>query len=279
MIKTKIKNITYIFAGFISVIDIAFALGPIWNATTPNIAEKEAQSTVSSSEFNRVINTLQNISNDGSFIGINTNTPQSTLDINGGLTVRSILPANILDGVGDCSTIGTDSNGKFKCKPTYDWVYSGWDACTASCGGGTQKQTAICRRDDGMTFGTHIASNALGRVLCGTPSILQNCNTHSCCTASTGVDLAYGQTCKGYCEGLSPAQSCASADHDNDGEYSASWKSTSCTFVRRGWPNDCGKKNGYTASISCKYFGGGSASKTNRAKVTSSSGTCNCSCP
>jgi len=65
------------------------------------------------------------------------------------------------------------------CAPTYTYsfVYSGWSACSATCGGGTQTRSVSCQRNDGAT---------VANSYCGTPgSTSQSCNTAACPTNYT----------------------------------------------------------------------------------------------
>ena len=60
---------------------------------------------------------------------------------------------------------------------TYEFVGDGnWTACSATCGGGTQYQGAICKRNDGVTK-TNAFCNADG---IATPTLSRPCNTQTC---------------------------------------------------------------------------------------------------
>jgi hypothetical protein len=80
---------------------------------------------------------------------------------------------------------------------TYEFVGDGnWTACSATCGGGTQYQGAICKRNDGVTK-TNAFCNADG---VATPTLSRPCNTQSCnnvsctsCTLSSDANILIGQ--------------------------------------------------------------------------------------
>jgi len=73
---------------------------------------------------------------------------------------------------------------------SYSWAdWSGWGGCSASCGGGTQYQTANCRRSDGQNVDQGHCGGSWG----GGPTYTwgQSCNTQSCCTPNNYV-YSYG---------------------------------------------------------------------------------------
>lgn len=66
----------------------------------------------------------------------------------------------------------------------YNFVGDGnWSPCTASCGGGTQHQGAICKRNDGTTK----ANNFCNSDGVGTPTLSRPCNTQPCQSIWTGI--------------------------------------------------------------------------------------------
>ena len=67
-------------------------------------------------------------------------------------------------------------SGVWKRAYTYSYSYSGWTACTAKCGGGTQTRTASCRRSDGVTVSDAFCT-ASG---VSKGALSQACNTQAC---------------------------------------------------------------------------------------------------
>ena len=74
-----------------------------------------------------------------------------------------------------CTSGGSVQNcGSSMCIPyTYSWVQSGFSACSASCGGGTQTQSVYCQRSDGTSVADSYCST-------GKPATSQSCNTQAC---------------------------------------------------------------------------------------------------
>lgn len=58
----------------------------------------------------------------------------------------------------------------------YSWAPSAWGSCSASCGGGSQTRTIICRNNRGGAV-----PNGFCRQYAGNPPVSsQTCNTHGC---------------------------------------------------------------------------------------------------
>ncbi len=171
--KKIFTKTTGFLLGIFCIGGIVYAATSLWNIN--DIEDKKVGRIVSSEEFNKIVNTLRNIHNDGTNIGINQPNPEYTLDVNGDVIVRDILekPSNYTT-LG-CSTLGTDETGKLKCKPTYHWVYSAWSNCKKPCGGGTKTRTINnCERDDGQIVDNSYCTES--------PSLKTSCNTQPCCT-------------------------------------------------------------------------------------------------
>lgn len=65
----------------------------------------------------------------------------------------------------------------------YTWQTDNWDACSASCGGGTQTRTVTCTRNDGRAMPDAFCTDAGPK-----PAMSQSCNTHPCYTYSWSTD-------------------------------------------------------------------------------------------
>jgi|GEM_PF-7038451 len=159
-IKNTLTKISGFILGIIFVGGIVFAAA-IWNINIPNKAERDI---ITSIEFNSVVNTLKNVYNDGTNVGINQPAPQETLDVNGDIIASEVLNK---DGNYDgpdatlgCSTLGTDNTGNLECHSSYGWVYSGWSSCSNTCGIGTKiRSVTACKRDDGKTVNNSYCNN------------------------------------------------------------------------------------------------------------------------
>lgn len=165
-----------------SFLGFSFVIGIVFAATTNinDISDKNERDAVTSEEFNSIVNTLKNIYNDGTNIGINQPIPQATLDVNGDVLVSNIIYNEIDKNIDStCSTLGTDSSGNFKCKPSYDWEYpASWTDCSKKCGPGNKYKTATaCKRDDGKTVDNSFCTAS-------TKKLSEKCNKGSCHTYS-----------------------------------------------------------------------------------------------
>jgi len=56
---------------------------------------------------------------------------------------------------------------------SYAWVSGGWGSCSKSCGGGTQVQTVVCQRNDGVAVDESFCDG-------DKPASAQTCNTEAC---------------------------------------------------------------------------------------------------
>ncbi len=171
--KNTLIKISGFMLGVFCVSGVVFA-ATIWNISS--VPKKEVSNSISSIEFNSVVNTLKNIYNDGTNVGINQPAPQETLDVTGDIIASEVLNK---DGNYDgpdatlgCSTLGTDNNGNLECHSTYAWVYSAWSDCSKSCGGGKKTRTAECNRDDGEIVADKFCTTV--------PVLSKSCNI-SCC--------------------------------------------------------------------------------------------------
>lgn len=261
--QKHIKNCVSLFLGFFFVIGVSFAAITISssNTTAPLIPERTERSTITSSEFNRVVNTIKNINNDGTHIGINTSTPQTTLDIDGGLTVRDVLKQSPLDH-DDCSTLGTDTQGNFECHPTYHWDYASWGTCSKVCNTGGHSRTAVCRRDDDKLMPDSFCTTA--------PVLTGNCNTSNCAWNTT----SWG-SCSKVCNTGSQGRTvtCRNPNASNTTvsnslclaskpSASQNCNTTACKWSSGGW-RSCSKTCGTgtkTRSVTCRNPNNGNAS-------------------
>jgi len=58
---------------------------------------------------------------------------------------------------------------------TYSWSIGSYGSCSASCGGGTQTRSVVCKRSDGATVADSHCSGSK-------PGTTRSCNTQSCKT-------------------------------------------------------------------------------------------------
>ncbi len=100
------KNGVVFGLGVLSVLGVVFAATSVID---PLINEKEKNGTVSFEEFNQILGTIRNIYNDNTNerIGINQETPEATLDINGNMRISKII---------SCDKLGTTNEGQLTCK-------------------------------------------------------------------------------------------------------------------------------------------------------------------
>lgn len=120
----------------------------------------------------------------------------------------------------------TDVSG---CAYSYS-AWSGYSACTASCGGGTQTRTRTCQRSDGMM----VDCSACGGACTETAA----CNTQACCVSNVG------QSCdRGYHETLPGCQ----ADYGCASFWGVYYNATGCSCS----PGSCAEYTGPT----CTYVG------------------------
>lgn len=69
--------------------------------------------------------------------------------------------------------IHTNINGTWRPLYTYAWEAGSFGACSATCGGGTQTRSAVCKRQDGAAAPDNYCTGVK-------PATSQVCNTHSC---------------------------------------------------------------------------------------------------
>ncbi len=113
------------------------------------------------------------------------------------------------------------------CTSAYSWRTTAWNACSKSCGNGTQTRIVYCADQSGVT--------APDSSLCtGTkPPSEQLCNTQACNSTYTWIAGEYG-TCSKACGGGTQSRS-VSCQRD-DGQFVTG---TFCTGVKPGETKSC----------------------------------------
>jgi hypothetical protein len=109
---------------------------------------------------------------------------------------------------------------------TYNWVQSGFGACSATCGGGAKTQTVTCKDNLGNTVANSLCTGAM-------PSNVQACNTQACtpacnfwdpygtadsdpmqtggCIPSSGQSGTCAMACAGALQACTPSAYCTAA--------------------------------------------------------------------
>jgi hypothetical protein len=118
----------------------------------------------------------------------------------------------------------------YAAKCTYKLSVSGWNKCNATCGGGTQKRTATCKRSDGVS----VSMSYCG----GSVSTSRSCNTHSCITYRWYTGSWQSRTCANpqrhrvvYCKSSTGARV-------SDSNCPGSKPSTTKGPINRNWIKD-----------------------------------------
>jgi len=136
------------------------------------------------------------------------------------------IPATCGGGSQSQSVICQDSTGKTvddsfcsgskpstsqTCNPqaclTYNWAQSGFGACSATCGGGTQTQTVTCKDNLGNTVNNSFCTGAM-------PATTQTCNPQACITYSW-KQLGWS-ACSATCGGGTQTQSVVCQDSNGN---------------------------------------------------------------
>lgn len=122
--------------------------------------------------------------------------------------------------VADSFCSGTKPATSQVCNPqaclTYNWTQSGFGACSATCGGGTQTQTVLCKDNLGHTVDNSLCTGVM-------PATTQTCSTQACVTYSW-KQLGWS-ACSAACGGGTQTQSVICQDSNGntvDNAYCAS---------------------------------------------------------
>lgn len=90
---------------------------------------------------------------------------------------------------------------------TYNWSAGGFGACSATCGGGTQTQSVVCKDSDGNTTNDSLCTGAK-------PATTQTCNPQACVTYSWSQG-GWG-ICSATCGGGTQTQSVTCRDNNGN---------------------------------------------------------------